>query len=178
MDAPLDHVALVVTRLEPVIERLDGLEPGPIESFPEEGTREIYLGSGAARLLLMEPTDPAAPYGRALEKRGPGLHHVATTVPDLDSFLATVRGWLLVPRGLPELTSARTAWLARPGVATLLEVTEGERAVGPPVVEQVELPGPLPVDPRPGLTPSTGRDVALTIAGVRYSVSALTTEAG
>jgi len=174
MNPPLDHVALVVRQLEPVLERLGDLEAGPIEDFPKEGTREVYLGEGTARLLLMQPTRSAGPYGRALEKRGPGLHHVALNVPDLDAFLGRVRGWLLVPACVPGLAATRTAWLARPGVATLLEVHEREPSTGTPVVERVELPGPLPVEPRPGLLRSDDDQVWLTIAGKRRSVRELT----
>jgi methylmalonyl-CoA/ethylmalonyl-CoA epimerase len=177
MPLPVDHVALVVRRLEPVLERLPRLDPGPIEDFPREGTREVYLGDGAARLLLMQPTRPDGPYGRALAKRGPGLHHVAVNVPDLDAFLARVRGWLVVPACVPGLASARTAWLARPGVAALLEVHEGEPPAGPPLVERIELPGPLPVEPRPGLAPSDDGEVWLTIAGERRCARDLTAEA-
>lgn len=176
MQAHLDHVALVVRRLEAVIDRLRGIEAGPIESFPAEGTREVYLGSGTARLLLMEPLRPDGPYGRAIAKRGPGLHHVALTVPDLQSFLADVRGWLLVPAAIAEMQAARTAWLARPGVATLLEVVEGEPPAGPAVVEQIELPGDLPVEPRPALVASDDHDVWLTIGGTRHSVRDLTAD--
>lgn len=174
---PPDHVALVVRRLDPVLKRLDGLEPGPIESFPSEGTREVYLGEGPSRLLLMEPTRTDGPYARAIAKRGPGLHHVALTVPDLDAFLADVRGWLLVPASLRDLASTRTAWLARPGVATLLEVTEGDPARGTPTVERIELPGPLPVDPRPGMAGSDDGEVWLTIAGRRHAVRDLVADA-
>lgn len=173
MDHPLDHVALVVRRLEPALERLDWLEAGPIEDFPSEGTREVYVGVGSGRLLLMEPTNEQGPYARALAKRGAGLHHLAINVPDLREFLDYVRGWLLVPACLQDLAQTRTAWLARPGVATLLEVHEAERAEGAAVVEQVELPGPLPVDPRPSMLPSNDDGVWLTIAGRRCSVSEL-----
>jgi hypothetical protein len=101
---------------------------------------------------------------------------VALNVPDLDSFLAKVRGWLLVPGGISDLASARTAWLARPGVATLLEVVEGEAVLGTPIVERIELPGHLPVDPRPNLVASSDGDVWLTITGTRYAVRKLTAE--
>lgn len=111
---------------------------------------------------------------RALAKRGSGLHHVALTVSDLEGFLGRTRGWLLVPACLRDLAQTRTAWLARPGVATLLEVQEAESAGGTPVVEKVELPGPLPVDPRPSMEPSNDDEVWLTIAGRRHSVSELT----
>lgn len=174
MRSSVDHVALVVRRLEPVLERLEGLDAGPIEAFPSEGTREVYLGSGTARLLLMEPTDTDGPYARALAKRGPGLHHVAVDVADLGAFLAGVGGWLVVPACLRDLAQTRTAWLARPGVATLLEVRETEPSEGRPLVELVELPGPLPVDPRPALAASSDGGIWLTIDGRRSSVSDLT----
>ena len=173
MSVSLDHVALVVRRLEPVLERLEGLAAGPIEAFPSEGTREVYLGSGSARLLLMEPTDTSGPYARAHAKRGAGLHHLAGNVPDLDGFLARVGGWLVVPACLPDLHDTRTAWLARAGVATLLEVHEAEPASGTPLVARVELPGPLPVDPRPSMEPSSDGGMWLTIGGRRWSVSEL-----
>lgn len=174
MSPPVDHVALVVRRLEPVLKRLEGLKASPIEAFPSEGTREVYLGTGLARLLLMEPTNADGPYARALAKRGPGLHHVALNAPDLEGFLGHLRGWFLVPACLRDLARTRTAWLARPGVATLLEVHEAKPAKGTPVVEQIELPGPLPVDPRPAMAMSRDGGVWLTIAGRRHSVSELT----
>lgn len=169
----LDHVALVVRRLEPVVERLEGLEAGRIEAFPGEGTREVYLGVGPGRLLLMEPTSEQGPYARALAKRGPGVHHVAVCVPDLGAFLGSVRGWLVVPACLHDLERTRTAWLARPGVSTLLEVQEAELAKGSAVVERVELPGPLAVDPRPAMEIAEDGGVWLTIVGRRWSVAEL-----
>lgn len=131
----LDHVALLVRSLEPVLERLveSGLAAGPVESFPSEGTREVYLGDPErpGRLLLLESTAPG-PYQRALDKRGPGLHHVALAVPDLDAFANQARGWLLHPHSLESRNTANTLWFARPGVGTLLEVTVGGTISGPP----------------------------------------------
>jgi len=133
----LDHVALLVRSLEQTLERLaeTGLAVGEIESFPSEGTREVYLGQDLpGRLLLLEATGPG-PYQRALEKRGPGLHHVAIEVPDLEAFAADPRGWLLHPHSLENQERASTLWFARPGVGTLLEVTRGEAREAAPQVE-------------------------------------------
>jgi len=144
MTHPIDHVALLVPRIEPVLEKLGGLaaEAGEIEEFPSEGTRELYVGGEGrlARLLLMEARGDQGPYARALAKRGPGLHHVALLVPDLDAFLAGIRGWLVHPACLPELPRSRTLWLARPGICTLLEVHEAEPGSGEPLVEHVQIP--------------------------------------
>ena len=145
MTHPIDHVALLVPRIEPVLEKLGdwAAEAGEIEEFPSEGTRELYVGGEGrnARLLLMEARGEKGPYARALAKRGPGLHHVALLVPDLDAFLAGIRGWLVHPACLPGLASSRTLWLARPGISTLVEVHEAEPGSGmQPLVEQVEVP--------------------------------------
>lgn len=140
----LDHIALVVRELEPALARCQaaGLPAGPIEDFPAEGTREVYLGdsTGSALLLLMQPTSDEGPYARALRKRGPGLHHVALRVPQLERFARELRGWLLHPASLETLASSRTVWLARPGVGALVEVCEGRADPGPPAIEALELP--------------------------------------
>ena len=187
MTHPIDHVALLVPRIEPVLEKLGDLaaEAGEIEEFPSEGTRELYVGGEGrvARLLLMQARGGAGPYARALAKRGPGLHHVALLVPDLDAFLAGVRGWLVHPACLPGLASTRTLWLARPGISTLVEVQEAEPGSGEPVVEQVEIPasGELAelLDLRvgeervAGLLPSSDHACWLRLGGRRFAVAEL-----
>jgi len=134
----LDHVALLVRSLESALERLaeTGLAVGEIESFPSEGTREVYLGDPdlPGRLLLLESTGPG-PYQRAFEKRGPGLHHVAIEVADPDAFAADARGWLLHPHSLQSQKGANTLWFARPGVGALLEVTRGKARDAEPQVQ-------------------------------------------
>lgn len=164
----LHHVALLVPRLEPALAgvRALGLEAGPIEAFPAEGTREAYCGQGAARLLLLEATGPG-PYRRALAKRGPGLHHVAVAVPDGPAF-ATSSGWLLHPRTLA--TQPQTLWLARPGVGALVEVLHGSRPDdGPPVVEAVEVAGPAALLAPLGLRPSADGAAWLVLRGRRVA---------
>ena len=176
-NSPLDHVALVVQRLEPVLERLGHIadQVGPIEAFPSEGTREVYVGESAAKLLLMEPTSSEGPYARALAKRGPGLHHVALNTPNLKEFLGGVRGWLLVPASVETIAKSNTAWLARPGTPTLLEVHEAEPVSGDPLVSTVELPGLTDqLHPQAGLTVSPDQEAWLTIGGRRMSARTLT----
>lgn len=175
----LDHVALLVPHLEPALERLGDLAEwiGPIEEFPSEGTREVYIGEGPGKLLLLEPISSSGPYARALAKRGPGLHHVALNTSNLDAFLAEVRGWLLHPVSLETVEKSRTAWFARPGVPTLLEVHESAASPSTQaLVRGIEVPGDLEkLTPRAGLSPSPDGETRLTIHGVRRSARDLAT---
>lgn len=162
----LHHVALLVPDLQRALAgvRALGLEPGPIDEFPAEGTRESYCGQGAARLLLLEAIGPG-PYQRALAKRGPGLHHVAVAVEDGPA-LCAASGWLLHPRTLA--SQPHTLWLARPGVGALVEVMHDAKPdQGPPVVEGVEVPGLRGLVP--GLRASLDDGAWLSIRGRRLA---------
>lgn len=142
----LDHVALVVERLESALERLEGcgLEVGPTETFPGEGTREVYVGaSRRGALLLMEPLGDEGPYARALQRRGPGLHHVAFNVASIPQSVDALggSGWCLHLRSLETFASSQTVWLTRPGVGALIELhaSTAARAL-PAAVSAVEIP--------------------------------------
>jgi hypothetical protein len=176
----MDHVALLVVNIETVLARLEplGLAVGTVEEFPSEGTREVYVGAPecSALLLLVQPVGVDGPYARALSERGPGLHHAAFNVTALDDHVANVRGWLLHPASLESVANYRTAWLARPGVGTLLEIREAEPVVGSPVVEALEVPvspGLEPLLEPYGIQPSADRYAHLVIAGQRFEAREL-----
>lgn len=176
----MDHVALLVANVETVLARLEalGLSVGPVEEFPTEGTREAYVGAPASRgrLLLMQPLGAEGPYARALVARGPGLHHVAFNVTALEEHVAHVSGWLLHPRSLESVARFRTAWLARPGVGTLLEIREAAPVGGHPIVQALEVPvepGLEPLLEPYGLLPSTDRRAHLVLAGRRFEATHL-----
>jgi len=69
-------------------ERLFGALPDRRATAPEQGVEAASLRLGDGRVELLEPLDPDTPVGRFLAKRGPGMHHVAYEVPDLDRAMA------------------------------------------------------------------------------------------
>lgn len=98
---PLDHVAIAVASIEealPVYELLTGAGGSPRERVDAQGVDVVFVGTGVGRIELIEPTSPDSPVGRFLQKRGPGLHHVAYRVPDLEAALArlSARGVRLI----------------------------------------------------------------------------------
>lgn len=139
-----NHVAILVPSVRKAADYLRqfDFQIGKEEVWDGEGTREIYIESRKANsLLLMEPIKPGA-YQRALEKRGPGLHHLAIDVLNMDSFIESVTGsgWLLHPLSLKTIKQSQTAYLARPGFPGLIEVQERkEIAERPYFVTEINL---------------------------------------
>ena len=61
------------------------------EEVPEQGVRVAMLPIGETRVELLEPLSNDSPVGRFLEKRGPGIHHVAIRVADIHGALTRLR---------------------------------------------------------------------------------------
>ncbi len=68
-----------------------GLPLASIESVEAEEVRVAMLSSGEGRIELLEATAQKSPIARFLQSRGPGLHHVAIRVPDLQATVAELR---------------------------------------------------------------------------------------
>lgn len=84
---PLDHVAVAVASLEEacrLFQLLTGEPCSPSETLPAQGVQVSFSGS----VEILEPTGPDTTVGRFLERRGPGLHHLAFRVPDLPEALS------------------------------------------------------------------------------------------
>ena len=142
----INHIALLVPSVDKAAEiaRQAGLPVGPIEEFEGEGTREVYVGepSHSTLLLLLEPIKEGA-YSRAMSKRGPGLHHIAIDVLDVDEFAHGLSrtGWLLHPESLHTLKKTKTIWLARPGVPMLVEVQQRKSLEAKPLfIQRMNMP--------------------------------------
>ena len=88
---PLDHVGIAVPSIDqamPLFERLANARGREPEHVASQGVRVAFVGTGSARLELIEPVSPQSTIARFLEKRGPGLHHIAYRVPDIRAALA------------------------------------------------------------------------------------------
>jgi methylmalonyl-CoA epimerase len=56
-----------------------------------DGLEAAFLKVGEAELELLAPLHEDTPVGRFIAKRGPGMHHVAFGVPDIEQALADAR---------------------------------------------------------------------------------------
>jgi len=68
-----------------------GLRVEEIEEVAEKGVRVAMLPIGETRIELLEPTGEDSPIAKFLEKRGPGIHHIAVRVPDIRATLAGLK---------------------------------------------------------------------------------------
>jgi methylmalonyl-CoA/ethylmalonyl-CoA epimerase len=89
----LDHIGVAVETIDSglAIYRALGIELEGIEEVAEQGVRVAFLPVGDSRIELLEPTDDGSPIARHLDRRGPGLHHICLTVPDIGSAMAKLK---------------------------------------------------------------------------------------
>lgn len=82
---PVDHLGIAVKNLEEATEPYRLLELPVLgdEEVASQGVRIRALAAGGVLLELLEPTTPESPIARFIEKRGPGLHHLALRVDSL-----------------------------------------------------------------------------------------------
>lgn len=85
-----DHVAIAVPSIEDaavLFEHVTGAERSSPEDLDSQGVRVAFVGS----VELLEPLDPDSTVARFLDRRGPGLHHVAYRTPDIVAEMARLR---------------------------------------------------------------------------------------
>jgi methylmalonyl-CoA/ethylmalonyl-CoA epimerase len=90
----LDHVAVAVTDLDEALAHYRdvwGLVPGHVERVADQGVDEAMLELPGSSLQLIAPSSPDSSVAAFLDKRGPGLHHLAYAVTDLEATLAHLR---------------------------------------------------------------------------------------
>jgi methylmalonyl-CoA/ethylmalonyl-CoA epimerase len=94
MFAQIDHVGVAVEDLDAAIAlhaQTYGLALAHREVVEEQGVEAVLLDIGASHVELLRPLQPDTAVGRFLASRGPGLHHVAYRVDDIEAALDALR---------------------------------------------------------------------------------------
>jgi methylmalonyl-CoA/ethylmalonyl-CoA epimerase len=90
----IDHIGVAVADLDAAIALHQQTYRMPVvhrETVEEQGVEAVLLGVGESHVELLRPLSEDTPVGRFLANRGPGLHHVAYGVEDVDATLAQLR---------------------------------------------------------------------------------------
>jgi methylmalonyl-CoA/ethylmalonyl-CoA epimerase len=86
----IDHIGVAVEDLDSAIklyERSFEMELVHRETVESQGVEAVLLDVGEGHVELLAPLGPDTPVGKFLAKKGPGIHHVAYSVEDIDKAL-------------------------------------------------------------------------------------------
>jgi methylmalonyl-CoA/ethylmalonyl-CoA epimerase len=87
----IDHIGVATDDLDASLALYEGSMAMPLahrETVEEQGVEAVLLDVGDCHVELLSPLGPDTPVGKFLERKGPGLHHVAYRVEDINATLA------------------------------------------------------------------------------------------
>ena len=90
----IDHVGVAVDDLERAIALYEGGFQMPVvhrETVEDQGVEAVLLDVGSCHVELLRPLADDTAVGKFLARRGPGLHHVAYRVDEIETVLAQLR---------------------------------------------------------------------------------------
>ena len=90
----VDHIGVAVEDLDASLELYErdyGMTLVHRETVAEQGVEAVLLDVGENHIELLAATSPDTPVGKFLAKKGPGMHHVAYQVDDIEAALASLK---------------------------------------------------------------------------------------
>ena len=90
----IDHIGIATHKIDDALALWRdalGLSVDLTEEVTEQGVRVAMLPIGETHIELLEPLQSNSPVGKFLDKRGPGIHHIAVKVADIRSSLAQLK---------------------------------------------------------------------------------------
>jgi methylmalonyl-CoA epimerase len=133
----IDHIGVAVEDIEASLALYRdafAMDVAHREIVAEQGVEAVLLDVGENHVELLAPLGEDTPVGKFLAKQGPGLHHVAYQVSDIDATLAQIK-----QAGLPlidkqarvGIRGSRVAFLHPRGTAGVLtEIVEPPARLG------------------------------------------------
>ena len=94
MPKKISHIGIAVASIEeatPFYRDVLGMEFEGTEVVVEQKVKVAFFAVGESRIELLEPTADDSPVAKFLEKNGPGVHHVAYEVADLEQRLNALK---------------------------------------------------------------------------------------
>jgi methylmalonyl-CoA/ethylmalonyl-CoA epimerase len=90
MLSTIDHIGVAVTDIDATLALYRDALGMPVvhrEVVEEQGVEAVLLDVGDGHVELLQPLGPETAVGKFLERRGPGLHHVAYRVASVEETL-------------------------------------------------------------------------------------------
>jgi methylmalonyl-CoA epimerase len=90
----VDHIGVAVEDIDASLELYEqayGMTLVHREVVAEQGVEAVLLDVGENHIELLAATGPDTPVGKFIAKKGPGMHHVAYQVDDIEATLAALK---------------------------------------------------------------------------------------
>jgi methylmalonyl-CoA epimerase len=122
----IDHVAIAVEDLDAAIalfESVLGMKVKHREEVAGFKVKIATLATGGTDIELVQATSPDSPIAKFIAERGPGIHHIAVTVDDIDAALAALKQQgvqLIDPSARPGKDGSRVAFIHPKATARVL----------------------------------------------------------
>jgi methylmalonyl-CoA/ethylmalonyl-CoA epimerase len=127
----IDHIGVAVENLDAALELYEKsfeMELAHRETVESQGVEAVLLDVGDGHVELLRPLGPETAVGKFLARKGPGLHHVAYAVGDIDATLRQLIAAGIEPidtEPRPGIRGSRVAFLhPRATGAVLTEIVE------------------------------------------------------
>jgi methylmalonyl-CoA/ethylmalonyl-CoA epimerase len=89
----IDHVGVAVEDIDSALALYQDALGLPLvhrETVASQGVEAALLDVGAGHIELLQPLGPETAVGKFLSRRGPGMHHVAYRVDDVEATLSAL----------------------------------------------------------------------------------------
>lgn len=86
----IEHIGIAVNSLDeaiPFYEKMLGQKCYAVEEVKDQKVKTAFFMVGQTKIELLESTDQEGPIGKFIEKKGPGIHHIAYAVENVDESL-------------------------------------------------------------------------------------------
>jgi methylmalonyl-CoA/ethylmalonyl-CoA epimerase len=103
----IEHLGIAVEDLKTAIPIWEALLNTPCyktEAVTREGVLTAFFRMGESKIELLEGTRPESPIAKFVEKKGPGVHHIAFAVADILSEAQRLQaeGFEIIGDGVPK----------------------------------------------------------------------------
>jgi len=94
MSVKLSHVGIAIENLADAVEAFSVIfnrQPESREQVADQKVTTAIFDAGESRVELLEATAPDSPIAKYIDKRGPGIHHIALQVDDIVAELSRLK---------------------------------------------------------------------------------------
>ena len=89
----IDHIGIAVKDMDESIKLYEslGFKVTGVEEVAEQKVKVAFLPCGDSEIELLESTSPDGPIAKFIEKKGPGVQHVAIRVENIEEAIAEMK---------------------------------------------------------------------------------------